>query len=175
MKKSGEIADREPHTIKESDDVVSAAKTMKDAGVTSLLVINKDRDPVGIITEKDLVYKLVAEHKSPYKTSVGKIMSSPLVTVDETTPVSDAITLMKNRHIRRLPVTNKGQIIGMLTLKAIVGNSNEQMLELADVELPSGALCPYCQSSFSGKEELSKHIDRLHLGSGLLEGDLRQW
>jgi CBS-domain-containing membrane protein len=102
-------------------------------------------------------------------------MSSPLVTVDETIPVRDAITVMKNRHIRRLPVTNKGQIIGMLTLKAIVGNSNNQMLELADVELPSGVLCPYCQSSFSSKEELSKHIDRLHLGSGLLEGDLRQW
>lgn len=39
----------------------------------------------------------------------------------------------------------------------------------------SGAVCPYCQSKFKDNEELSKHIDRIHHGSGLLEGDSRKW
>ena len=60
-----------------------------------------------------------------------------------------------------------------------MGNNHDDSVALAEVELPaaleSKVMCPYCQSSFSNKEELSKHIDRLHLGSGLLEGDLRKW
>jgi hypothetical protein len=77
-----------------------------------------------------------------------------------------------------MPVTKEEKIAGMLTLTSIVGNSHEKRMELIDVELPaaiSKAVCPYCQSRFDNNEDLSKHIDRLHLGSGLLEGDLRQW
>lgn len=173
-KTAGEIAEPEVQMVDESSDIASAAKAMRNAGVTSVLIC-RDKIPVGIVTEKDLVYRVVAEHKSPFKTNVGKIMSAPVITIDETEPVKDAIALMKMKHIRRLPVTSKGEIIGMLTLRAIVGNSNAQTLELPDVGLPSGVLCPYCQSAFESNQDLSKHIDRLHLGSGLLEGDLRKW
>ena len=66
-----------------------------------------------------------------------------------------------------------------MTLKSIIGNNRNESVELAEVELPDTVenktvMCPYCQSRFADKEELSNHIDRLHLGSGLLEGDLRQ-
>jgi signal-transduction protein with cAMP-binding, CBS, and nucleotidyltransferase domain len=87
---------------------------------------------------------------------------------------------MRKKGIRRLPVTKEGAIVGILTLRSVVGNSSAKNIELADVELPEKIteikiLCPYCQSRFDNKQDLSKHIDRLHLGSGLLEGDLRQW
>jgi signal-transduction protein with cAMP-binding, CBS, and nucleotidyltransferase domain len=107
-------------------------------------------------------------------------MSSPLVTVDEATLVKDAIALMRKNAIRRVPVLKQGQVVvGILTLKSIIGNNYNESVELAELELPatveSEVMCPYCQSRFSNKGELSRHIDRLHLGSGLLEGDLRQW
>jgi len=86
---------------------------------------------------------------------------------------------MRKNAIRRVPVLKQGRVTGLLTLKSIVGNNHKENIELAEVELhttvESKVMCPYCQSQFSNKEELSKHIDRLHLGSGLLEGDLRQW
>ncbi len=93
--------------------------------------------------------------------------------------MKDAIATMRKNAIRRVPVLRQGSVIGILTLKSIVGNNHKESIELAEVELPAAAkskvMCPYCQSKFYNSEELSKHIDRLHLGSGLLEGDLRQW
>jgi CBS domain-containing protein len=75
--------------------------------------------------------------------------------------------------------------VGAVTLMSIVGNMPEESLELAEIESPNPGntvekviiriVCPYCQSKFDNKADLSKHIDRIHLGSGLLEGDIRKW
>jgi signal-transduction protein with cAMP-binding, CBS, and nucleotidyltransferase domain len=128
---------------------------------------------VGIVTEKDILYRVVAEHRSPFKTILREIMSWPLITIDESAQIKDAVILMRANGIRRLPTTPQGKVMGMLTLKSIIGNSDDRSVELADVELSTQVRCPYCQSKFENKEDLSKHVDRLHLGSGLLEGD--QW
>jgi hypothetical protein len=73
-----------------------------------------------------------------------------------------------------------GTIIGITTLMSIVGNTPTRNVELIELEKPQTSdnpvlICPYCESKLVGKVELSKHIDRIHLGSGLLEGDLRKW
>jgi signal-transduction protein with cAMP-binding, CBS, and nucleotidyltransferase domain len=106
-------------------------------------------------------------------------MSSPLITVDEAAPIKDAIALMRKNAIRRVLVLKQGQVVGIMTLKSIIGNNHNDSVELVEVELPSivesKVMCPYCQSRLSNKEQLSEHIDRLHLGSSLLEGDLREW
>jgi hypothetical protein len=73
-------------------------------------------------------------------------------------------------------------ITGIITLLSIVGNIPSDKVDLAEVELPPNVIkreatkiiCPYCQSQFKDKSEMSKHIDRIHIGSGLLEGDMRQ-
>ena len=91
---------------------------------------------------------------------------------------------MRTKHIRRLAVKKAGgKIAGILTLMSIVGNVSSDKVDLAEVELPTNVIereatkiiCPYCQSQFKDKAEMSKHIDRIHIGSGLLEGDRRQW
>ena len=86
---------------------------------------------------------------------------------------------------RRLVVKKAegNNITGTITLMSIVGNVPSDKLELAEVELPTNIIereatkiiCPYCQSQFKDKAEMSKHIDRIHIGSGLLEGDMRRW
>jgi signal-transduction protein with cAMP-binding, CBS, and nucleotidyltransferase domain len=178
-KKASEIAETDFFVLDESVCVADAARAMREKGVLSVLVSRTvEMQPVGIVTERDILYRVVAEHRSPFKIILKDVMSSPLLTVDESTLVKDAVVLMRKNGIRRMPVTKEGKIAGMLTLTSIVGNSHEKRMELIDVELPaaiSKAVCPYCQSRFDNNEDLSKHIDRLHLGSGLLEGDLRQW
>jgi hypothetical protein len=91
---------------------------------------------------------------------------------------------MRSKYIRRLAVKNAGgNITGLITLMSIVGNVPSDKVDLAEVELPSNTIereatkiiCPYCQSQFKDKAEMSKHIDRIHIGGGLLEGDMRQW
>jgi signal-transduction protein with cAMP-binding, CBS, and nucleotidyltransferase domain len=176
-----EIADSDIVVLDESTTVGYAAKVMKNRGISSVLVSrNYSKEPIGIFTERDILYRVVADNVGPFKATLGEVMSSPLITADEKTTAMDAILLMRKKGIRRLPVTKGGAIMGIVTLRSVVGNSFSKNVELADVELPSKItenkiLCPYCQSGFDNKQDLSKHIDRLHLGSGLLEGDMRQW
>ena len=106
-------------------------------------------------------------------------MSSPLIKIAEEESVKDAVLLMRSKHIRRLVVRKKAggsnDITGTITLMSIVGNVPSDKLDLAEVELPASVIegeatkiiCPYCQSQFKDKAEISKHIDRIHIGSDL--------
>lgn len=178
-RKAIDVADKSPVILDESTNLAEAARLMKKRQLSSILVGRDSQHVIGIVTERDILYRVVAESRGPFKTTLKEIMSSPLITVNEGTSVKDAIALMRSNAIRRVPILKQGQIVGILILKSIIGNNPNESVELAEVELPSTVeskvMCPYCQSRFSNKEELSKHIDRLHLGSGLLEGDLRQW
>jgi len=178
-KKAVDVAETDVFVLNESVNIADAARAMREKAVSSVLVSRAiDTQPVGIVTERDVLYRVVAEHKGPFKTILRDVMSSPLVTIDESAPVKDAVVLMRKNGFRRVPVTKEGKIVGMLTLQSIIGDSHEKRIELIDVELPvaiSKVACPYCQSKFENKQDLSKHIDRMHLGTGLLEGDMRQW
>jgi CBS domain-containing protein len=179
------IAEKNYVTLSEDTLVAEAAKLMRDKDVLSVLVTSKNsNEPIGIVTERDILYRVVAENKGPFKVTLKDIMSSPLITIAEEESVKDAVLLMRTKHIRRLAVKKAGgKIAGILTLMSIVGNVPSDKVDLAEVELPTNLIereatkiiCPYCQSQFKDKAEMSKHIDRIHIGSGLLEGDRRQW
>lgn len=174
--KAGRFADRSLVMLDVSSSIADAARLMKKRGTTSILVSAADSGtPVGIVTERDILYKVVAEGRGPYKVTLGEIMSSPLVTVPEDVTAREAIAIMRARSIRRIAVVSDSRVVGLLTLMSIVGSTESGRIELAEVEGSSVTACPYCGSKFDDKEAMSKHIDRLHLGSGLLEGDLRRW
>lgn len=164
--------------LDESVCVAEAVKIMREKDVSSVFVSRKgEKMPVGIVTERDVLYRVVAANMGPFKVTLKDVMSSPLVTVGENATVRDAVTLMRSKGIRRLPVMRGGEMAGVITLKTVVGNIPSQGVELAHIEdrKTSKTACPYCGSKFENKDELSMHIDRIHLGSGLLEGDMRQW
>jgi CBS domain-containing protein len=178
--RSIDFAERSLVILDETTSVSEAVKEMRNKGIMSVLV-SRQNECVGIVTEKDILYRVVAENRGPFKTLLINVMSSPLITIDAQSSIKEAIKLMRSKRIRRLPLIEAGKIVGLLTLRSIVGNTGDQAIDLAEVELPQThispvvTMCPYCESKFGTKEEMSKHIDRLHLGSGLLEGDLRQW
>jgi CBS domain-containing protein len=197
--------------LDEDTNVSEATRIMKEKGISSVLVISKrGAEPTGIVTERDILYKVVAENKEPFKTTLKEIMSSPILTINKDASVKDAVSLMRGKGIRRLVVVAKTDanaktststtatatttisdkksrttaVVGVITLMSIVGNSPDQSIELANIEVPSSSVsatrkvlivCPYCESKFENKDDLSKHIDRIHVGSGLLEGDTRRW
>ncbi len=179
-RKVSDVADKRIIVLDESTTVAEAAKIMHEKDISSVLVSQKDpKNLVGIVTERDILYRVVAENRGPFKTPLKDVMSSPIITIDESAQVGEAVATMRQKRIRRLPVAGKDGIVGIVTLRSIVGNTPSQSVELVEVDLPSGSAagkiaCPYCGSIFESKEDLSKHIDRLHIGSGLLEGDLRQ-
>ena len=199
----GDLVDKDIMTIDESALISDSVWIMKNKGISSIFVTrsgNKNAGtqnfPIGIITERDILYRVITENKSPYKTMVREVMSSPVISIDEGATVRDTITLMREKNIRRLIVSRqtktndeKGERgdsspIGIVTLMSIIGNVPAESLVLAEIESPSpgktvetivNITCPYCESKFQDKTELSKHIDRIHVGSGLLEGDSRRW
>jgi CBS domain-containing protein len=179
-------------TLREDSIVYDAVRTMKDRGISSILVrsvLSSAESPIitGIVTERDILYRVIGGNKGPYKTLLRDVMSSPVVTIDEGASVKEAISLMRSLKIRRLLVVRREKTkevqLGLVTLMSIIGNVTTESLDLAEIESPSPGkavekvvviVCPYCESEFENKSDLSKHIDRIHVGSGLLEGDLRQ-
>ena len=175
-----EVMDYNVVILDDSASINEAARGMEENGVTSILVRDSESGTVtGIVTERDIIYRAVAKSLGMYKAKIKKIMTTPLITVDKQTPCIDAIKIMREKGLRRLPVLEQGNIIGIITLMELAGNVPERNIDLAELEKPQTSetpilTCPYCESKFSDKSELSKHIDRIHLGSGLLEGDLRK-
>jgi len=179
--KVSEIMDKNPVILDLSTSIIEAAKVMRDSGISSVLVSDPESGTIkGIVTERDILYRVVAEAKGIFKVSISKIMSSPLVSIGKKTSCVDAIMIMRKKGLRRLPVVDDGKTVGMVTLMSLVGNVPIRSIELAELEVSTSEStvimkCPYCQSEFNDKTDLSSHIDRIHLGSGLLEGDLRNW
>jgi len=176
-----EVMDKNVVVLDESTSINEAAKIMESKGTSSVLVKDSSSGSIkGIVTERDILYRAVARNLGTFKVNIGTIMSSPLVTVDKESPSIEAIKMMRTKEIRRVPVLDKGKVVGVVTLMSLVGNMPFKNVELAELEVPQDLAtlsisCPYCGSKFKDKIELSKHIDRIHLGSGLLEGDLRKW
>ncbi|HSV42609.1 MAG TPA: CBS domain-containing protein [Methanomassiliicoccales archaeon] len=109
-----EIMSKRPRTGSPDMTVQQAAKLMRDARVGSLVII-EDKTAVGILTERDLVNKVVALDLPSSDLKVERIMSAPLITVTPNEKVSDAARLMANKRVRRLPVCDGKRLVGILT------------------------------------------------------------
>lgn len=154
--------------------VAVAAKVMKEKGTGSVIITVRG-EAKGIVTERDVLYKVVAEGKNPSKVRLKDVMSSPLVTIQSKATIKECIALMAKHGVRRLAVKTDDKVTGMISQKNVIGDLQGGIASLPELELAKGVKCPYCESTYPDKEELSRHIDRIHIGSGLLEGDLRQW
>lgn len=106
--------------IASSDNTVTdCAKMMNKFQVGSLL-IKDNKEIVGILTEKDFVTKIVAKGVNPDDTLARDVMEKQLITITPEKDIYDAMILMKDSDIRRLPVKEKDKIIGFLTMKDIL-------------------------------------------------------
>lgn len=148
-----------------------AAKAMADSKIDSILVF-ENGEIIGIMTEKDILRDVVAKGLDPKKTTVKKITKSPLITIQKDATVREAIEIMKKHDIRRLIVMDK-RPIGLITQKMVCGNVSEDAFPLPEL-VSDKVFCPYCSSQFENKKMLSKHIDDIHIGRGLFEGNLKR-
>jgi len=100
-------------TIDINSSAWDAAKLMRDKKTGSVFV-SLGGKPVGIVTERDMLYKIVADDLPAAHVLLRKIMSSPLVSVEENTPVKKALELMRKHNFRRLLITRNGEAAGMI-------------------------------------------------------------
>jgi signal-transduction protein with cAMP-binding, CBS, and nucleotidyltransferase domain len=116
-----------------STTIAKAAKMMAERNVGSI-IITQGKKPLGILTERDLLMKVVSEDLRPSKVKVEKIMSKPLITVTPDTDMVDAARTMASRKIRHLPVVENGRLVGILTASDITARSPElaEVVEVAE-------------------------------------------
>ena len=106
-------------TIDQGASVKEAAKRMTAQKIGSLLV-EKQKKVIGIVTERDLVRKVVAKGGNAAKVKVERIMSKPLLTIEVTRSINDAQELMAEKHIRHLGVTRGGQLVGVVSVRDLL-------------------------------------------------------
>jgi CBS domain-containing protein len=99
-------------TIDAQKTVFEAAKLMRHQGVGDL-VVTESKTPKGIVTERDIVRRAVAQ-KRPLDIKVSEIMSTPLITIGENASLKEAARKMVKNQIRRLPVTKENELVGII-------------------------------------------------------------
>jgi len=107
-----------PVTIKPNRSVREAALLMKKKRIGNCIVV--EDKPVGIITESDIIKKVVAEDKNASEITVGEIMKTPLIVIDPYVNIEEAMKTMSKCNIRRLPVIENGELIGIITQRDIL-------------------------------------------------------
>jgi CBS domain-containing protein len=96
-----------------------AARLMTEKHIGSLIA-NRDGLPFGIITERDLMEKIVAQGADPSKVTIGEIMTAPLATIDASASLVDAARKMVEKRVKRLVVTEHDNIIGIISQTDVV-------------------------------------------------------
>jgi len=108
-------------TVKVTDSVMEAVRKMNKFKIGSVIVMDGER-PVGIVTERDILERVVEQGLDPNLMEVKSIMSTPLITVEPEVDMEDAARLMTKKRIKKLAVVKEGRLIGVVTSMDIVGH-----------------------------------------------------
>ena len=113
-------------TVKPDDTVHAAVLKMNKFDIGSVIVVSSGR-PVGIITETNVMRRIVEPRMDPATVWTKDIMSSPLITIDENAAVEEAAKIMATKRINRLPVIKGDKLVGLISSSDIVKASPTQL------------------------------------------------
>ncbi len=112
--KVGDVMTRGVICVDAEDTVLYTAEVM-DKNEISSVIVQRNSDAIGIVTERDITSKVVAKSKDPKRTKINEIMTSPLITLKPEEDIDEAARIMRDNDIRRLVIAEKGKIIGLLS------------------------------------------------------------
>ena len=126
---------RDPRTVNADDAIVEAARIMRDSDIGDAIVMDGGQVN-GIVTDRDIVVRGVAEGRDAGSTPVTEVCTTGVETIDPGASVDDALRLMREHDIRRLPVTKNGRPVGILSLGDLAVE-REPESTLADISAAS--------------------------------------
>jgi CBS domain-containing protein len=170
-----------------------ALMLMKEREVRSILVSHVG-EVIGIVSKTDILFKVMSQGRNPSKVKLREIMTSPVLAVNPQNTVQETLSIMDKHMIRQIIISSHSAVLGMVSRDDIFEKIHMATLSTAHAAIRGTPVCiinpkaivymkdisaakltcPYCESPFDTKEGLSNHIDRLHSGSGVLEGDVRR-
>ena len=116
-----------PTFVESGMTIEAVAEIMAFKDIGSVIVGTADK-PEGIFSERDILKKIVSKGVSPKNAKVSEHMSSPIITIDDDKPVTAAMRIITEHHIKRLPVVLEGKIVGMLTARSIMENVGRSII-----------------------------------------------
>lgn len=117
----GRICQREIDVAEAHDTVDVAAVRMQQREVGALVVLDEERRVEGIVTDRDLVLRVLARKKNPRELRVADVMTRAPHTVTEDTPIESAVSLMHSGEFRRLPIVDdEGRLAGLISLDDVL-------------------------------------------------------
>jgi CBS domain-containing protein len=110
-----ELMTAEPVTLNPAHSLVTAAQAMREQGIGAILVVDQG-ELKGLVTDRDIVVRAIADGKDPGSTSVAEVCSAELVTVAPDDDADQAVRRMREAGVRRIPVVENGRSVGVLSL-----------------------------------------------------------
>jgi CBS domain-containing protein len=129
-----ELMHKELVTILPSGTVHEAALKMKENKVGSVLVVEEGWKLKGILTDRDIAITVAADFKEPKATFAGDVMTKDPITIDADAHIDLALRVMKDATVRRLPVTEKGKLVGLLSSADVAREIKEEFDEFIGLE-----------------------------------------
>jgi signal-transduction protein with cAMP-binding, CBS, and nucleotidyltransferase domain len=132
LKSASDVMTTKIQTIGLEDNAQAAAKKMESKNVSSLVVVDKNDQAVGIVTERDLVWEVCAQDGNSSQYVIHDIMSSPIVTIDPNSSVETAANMMMQNKARHLVVVDEKKTLGIITSSNFISYL-DQNVDLDDV------------------------------------------
>jgi CBS domain-containing protein len=111
-----EVMSTNPVSVESTDNLATAAKAMRDNDIGDVMVTKPDGSLCGIVTDRDIVVRGIAEGLDPTSTTLDDVCHHQLVMVGPDDPVAAAVKAMEENAIRRLPVVDNGSLVGMVSI-----------------------------------------------------------
>lgn len=124
------------NVFKNESSVLEVVQAMSNCNV-DYVIVEQSKKPTGIITEHDIIVRMLTQGLDPSAVIARAVYTNPLVTIEETATLKEAADLMKQWKIKHLPVTKNGQLAGMLTYLDIAFNAPELLPEMKTLYTPS--------------------------------------
>ena len=167
--------------LEQSRTVADAITAMKDNQVRSILVSNQGGQIIGLVSKTDVLFKVVANHKSPAKMMIKEVMSTPVISIPPEMSIADSLSVMEKHIIRQLVVTTSNSVLGIVSRDGIMTKMEKAAMETINAATTTSSLCilnpfastqlkdkramlicPHCQKEYGDKQVLSKHMQSSH-------------
>ncbi len=133
MTTARDVMNRGAQCVTEDQTLLDAARYMKSLGIGSLPIQSADGTLTGMITDRDIVVRCVADGADAASTSAGSLATGAVQTVDADTSIDDVLSVMRHHQVKRLPVMGEGQVVGMISESDLVAAlTSEQVAHFAE-------------------------------------------
>jgi CBS domain-containing protein len=158
-----------------------AIKLMKDRSIRSVLVTDTKKEVIGLVSKTDILYRVLALHKSPARVTLEEIMTTPIISIPPSMTIADALSVMEKHVIRQVAVSSGNKVYGLISRDDIIVKMEKALVETVNalkVESPlcimspfastsltekkSTLICPHCSNEFHDKGLLAKHVKEIH-------------